>query len=218
MTFFLIDKFISGWQGYLIGCVAIPFGLLFLVARWLLVESPEYLSRHSRQDCCVALNRIAEWNGREPISYEDIPVVSEEQSQQPKLDLSQLLNKEHLIRMILVGLFKTSIAINYYGAQFSMNSQTLSFGTSMLVFGALESIGYTTLSIIYHNLDLVIRKLKRKPTMIYSGLAVALVGMLLGSVSSPTGQFLSMALCRFLISKCLVNCSIRLWDNFSVCE
>jgi hypothetical protein len=161
---------------------------------------------------------MAEWNGRELIRYEDIPVVNEEQSQQPKLDLSQFLNKEHSISIIFIGLFKTGMALNYYGTQFAMNNYTLSFGTYMHVFGALESISYATLSITYHNLDLVIRKLKRKPALIYNGLTVALVGMLLGGASSPTRQFLSLALSRFLVSGCLVNYNIRLWYSFSVCE
>lgn len=144
MSFFLIDGHIETWQTYMIGCLLIPV-LIELVLGWrLLVESPIYLSKRSREACLASLNAIAQWNDKPTLSLEEIPVL--EASTEPKYDFRSVLTKEYLRSIILMGICKMTMGMYYYGIQFAMDSHTLSFGVNMLMLGTLELFGYATLS------------------------------------------------------------------------
>lgn len=73
MAYFLIDGNVETWYAYLITFIFIPVVAEIVLGWRILVESPVYLSKRSRENCLTSLNKIAEWNELPVLTLEDIP-------------------------------------------------------------------------------------------------------------------------------------------------
>ena len=64
MFFFVLYKWINMWEYFTIGFLLIPLIGWTIITKFLLVESPVYLSTVSKSRCIDALNTIAVWNNK----------------------------------------------------------------------------------------------------------------------------------------------------------